>query len=167
MITKRPGLLLQLPEGAFNPKTVTIQTDDGKWFQLQAGACQDALYPIHFHQDKAQLLIELLSPEQINAVVTYGFLLPIEFDLCFLELFPMGKEQFFQVDSRPLFGRPSPSRFPGTRFFICGAGLFRLVMIPMRTSPSLLRSLSLSRAGTVRKYLSSRSRESPKVRAAW
>ena len=75
MITKRPGLLLQLPEGAFNPKTVTIQTDDGKWFQLQAGACQDALDPIHFHQDKAQLLIELLSPEQINAVVTYGFLL--------------------------------------------------------------------------------------------
>ena len=59
-------------------------------------------------------------------MVTYGFLLPIEFDLCFLELFPVGKEQFFQVDSRPLFGRPSPPRFPGTRFFICGAGLFCL-----------------------------------------
>ena len=36
----------------------------------------------------------------------------------------------------------------------------------MRMSPLLLRDCSLSRAGTVRKYLSIRSRESPNVRAA-
>ena len=39
-----------------------------------------------------QLLIKLLPPQQVNAVVTDGFLLPIKLNLCILELFLLGGE---------------------------------------------------------------------------
>ena len=60
MIAECPGLLFQLPEGAFDPKTVTVQTDDGQRFQFQAGTHKNTLDSIHFYQDKAQFLIQLL-----------------------------------------------------------------------------------------------------------
>ena len=43
---------------------------------------------------------------------------------------------------------------------------FAFVTISMRVFPFLLKAASFSSAGTVRKYLSRRSRESPKVQAA-
>lgn len=92
MIAECANLLFQLPEGAFDPEPVTVKPDDRQWIQCQAGACQDALDAIHFHQHKPQLLIKLLPPQQVNAVVTDGFLLPIKLNLCILELFLLGGE---------------------------------------------------------------------------
>lgn len=92
MIAECANLLFQFPEGAFDPEPVTIKPDDRQRIQCQAGACQDALDAIHFHQYKTQFLIKLLPPQQVNAVVTDGFLLPIKLNLCILELFLMGDE---------------------------------------------------------------------------
>lgn len=62
MAAECPNLLLQFTEGAFNPEPVAVEPDDGQWVQIQAGACQDALDAIHFHQDEAQFLVQLLPP---------------------------------------------------------------------------------------------------------
>ena len=73
-------------------RAIMVKPDDRQRLQCQAGACQDALDAIHFHQHKPQLLIKLLPPQQVNAVVTDGFLLPIKLNLCILELFLLGGE---------------------------------------------------------------------------
>ena len=92
MIAECANLLFQLPKGAFDPEPVTIKPDDRQRIQCQAGACQDALDAIHFHQYKTQLLIKLLPPQQVNAVVTDGLFLSIKFNLCLLEPFLLGCE---------------------------------------------------------------------------
>ena len=124
MAAECPNLLLQFTEGAFNPEPVAVEPDDGQWVQIQAGACQDALDAIHFHQDEAQFLVQLLPPKKIYAVIAYRFLFAIEFGFRFHELFLMGGEQSFQVNGIPLFGRPAPARFSGTRLLERGTGLF-------------------------------------------
>lgn len=62
MVAECPGLLLQLPEHAFDPETVAVEPYDGQRVQCQAGAYQDALDSVHLDQDKPQFLVQLLSP---------------------------------------------------------------------------------------------------------
>ena len=168
MIAECARLLLQLTECAFDPELVAVKPDNGQRIQCQTGACQDTLDAVHFHQHKPQLLVELLSPQQVNAVITDGFRFAIKLYPRFPELPIMGDEQLFDMDSGPLFRRTSPPGLAGTRLLVWKAvqDFFAFVMISMRTSPLALRDFNFSRAGTVRKYLSSRSRESPKGRAA-
>lgn len=72
----------------------------------------------------------------------------------------------FRCTAAPFFGRRPLPGLRGPGFSNAVQDFFALVTISMRTSPLPLSSLSFSSAGTVRKYLSGRSRESPKVRAA-
>ena len=94
MVAGRPNLLLQFTERAFNPEPVAVEPDDGQRLQRQAGACQDALDAIHLHQHEPQLLVQLLAPQQVDAVIADVFLFAIELCFCFPELFLMGNEQF-------------------------------------------------------------------------
>ena len=105
MIAERPGLPLQLLEHAFDPETVTVQTDDGKRLQFQA-----ALDPVYFYQDKVRFLVQLLPSEQVHAVIPYGFLLPIEFHLRFQKLLFVGIKQLFKMDRRSFFRGVVPSQ---------------------------------------------------------
>ena len=72
------------------------------------------------------------------------------------------------MDGAPfLRGRPLPVFF-GEGFSKAVQDFFALVTISIRTAPARLRALSVFKAGTVRKYRSSRRRQSPKVwAAAW
>ena len=110
MIAERPGLPLQLLEHAFDPEMVTVQTDDGKRLQFQAGACQAALDPVYFYQDKVRFLVQLLPSAQVIAVIAYGFLLPIEFHLRFQKLLFVGIKQLFKMDRRSFFRGMVPSQ---------------------------------------------------------
>lgn len=126
MIAEHPGMLLQFPKHAFDPETVTVQTDDGKRLQFQAGVCQDALDSIYFYQDKAQFLVQLLPSEQVNALIPYGFLFPIELHPHFQKLLFVGIKQLFKMDHCFFFRWTTHSRFFRGWFLKSCAGFFRL-----------------------------------------
>ena len=126
MIAERPGLPLQLLEHAFDPEMVTVQTDDGKRLQFQAGACQAALDPVYFYQDKVRFLVQLLPSAQVNAVIPYGFLLPIELHPRFQKQLFVGIKQLFKMDRCSFFRGTAPSRFFRGWFLKSCAGFLRL-----------------------------------------
>ncbi len=117
---------------------------------------------VHIHQNELQFLVQLLAPQQVNAVIVHGRLFAIELHLRFLELSFMGVAQPFQVDSSPfLGGRPLPGlRGPG--FWYAVQDFFAFVTISICTLLLPLRSFSFSRVGTVRKYLSKQEQGVPK-----
>ena len=166
MIAECANLLFQLPEGAFDPEPVTVKPDDRQRLQCQAGACQDALDAIHFHQHKPQLLIKLLPPQQVNAVVTDGIpsshksSISASWNCSFWEV----NNSFRRTAAPFLGGRPLPGFRAG--FFICCAGFLCLGNDLHVRRPAAVKCFQLFTAGTVRKYLSSRSRQSQNVRAA-
>ena len=49
MVAKCANMPLQFSEGAFDPKPVTVKTDNRQWIKRKAGARQYALNPLHFH----------------------------------------------------------------------------------------------------------------------
>ncbi len=103
----------------------------------------DALDAIHLHQHEPQLLVQLLAPQQVDAVIAYGLLFAIELYLCFLELSFMGAEQLFEADSGPLLRRPSPPGSAGAGLLVCGAGLFRLCDDLHMHAPAAIELLQL------------------------
>ncbi len=62
VIAERANLLLQFPEGAFYLEPITVKTNNRQRIQFQAGACQDALDAIHFHQYKTQFRYSFFTP---------------------------------------------------------------------------------------------------------
>lgn len=61
-VTECTSLLLQFSESTFDPKPVTVKSDNSQWLQLQVCSRQNALDTVHFNQYKPQFLIQFLSP---------------------------------------------------------------------------------------------------------
>ena len=89
MVTEGSDLLLQLPEGAFNPEPETVKPDHGQRVRSE--------YFV-FHEDKAEFLIQFLTPQEIDTVIMQFLFLSIENHFRFPELFFTGFKQVFQAD---------------------------------------------------------------------
>ena len=79
VITESSGLLLQLPEGAFDPESETVKPDHGQGGQFETGSCQNTLCSIIFHKDKAEFLIRISSAQSKRYLcpVSGSFYLPV------------------------------------------------------------------------------------------
>ncbi len=73
MIGKRAQRLFQDPEGRFRRKAPGIEPDDRFRSQLPIGADQNRASAVPTNEDKSQLLVRVLSPEQIPTIIGHGF----------------------------------------------------------------------------------------------
>lgn len=78
--------MLEFAKCAFYAETVAVKTDNCHGILFQASADKYALLSAILHQDKTQLLVQLLPPEQVRDLITHFFLFSVKLHVCFLRL---------------------------------------------------------------------------------
>lgn len=134
---------MSLQKGAFHTETAAVKLND--------------------HQP---LLIQLLSPEQVDAIVAYGFLFPIRFHLSFLKLFLMEYKQFFRIDGPFLKWMPSPW-LAEPYFSKAVHALLALMITYIRAVPLSLRHPSFVEQALWESTCPTKAENPPRILATW
>lgn len=79
-VGKTAYLLFQFPEHRFYAESVAIQADDSLRIQIQPGADKDAVGRPHLYQNKPEGLVQLLSPQKVDAVKADILQFSVHFD---------------------------------------------------------------------------------------